>query len=246
MLAEKVKHIISGSAVTFPLYAYLRHRKNNRYNDLSDEEFAQMCYQNKCGKKLNLERPVTLDEKIWWLKLYDKNPLYKICTDKLTVRDYVRGCGLGSILTRIGKKTYSSYKEVVFNELPGRCLLKCNHSSGCNMIYDRSKEFDYGSFRREFGYWMARDYFWSSREYNYKGIQPRIFCEEFLTETGKAGLVDYRFMCFHGEVKFIMVDIGTMDPGGGGDIPSMPGVIFTTGNLHCSQSGLPGKILNLA
>ena len=102
------------------------------------------------------------------------------CSDKLAVRDYVRDCGFEDILTRIGDETYKSYKDVEFDKLPDKCILKCNHTSGCNMFYFRGKKFDYNLFRREFGYWMTRDYFLQSREYNYKGIERRIFWEEYL------------------------------------------------------------------
>ena len=111
------------------------------------------------------------------------------------------------------------------------------------MLWDKKKPFDYKKFRREFAYWMQRDYFYSGREYNYKGIDRKIFWEEFIESDDKAGLTDWRFMCFGGQVKFVMVDIGTMDTGGG--ILCMQNETFTTETSISCRSRLHGKIFRL-
>lgn len=151
-------------------------------------------------------------------------------------------CGFEDILTKIGEKTYKSYKDIDFSKLPDKCVIKCNHTSGCNALFDRSKVFDYKKFRREFAYWLHRDYFWESREYNYKGIEPKIFYEYFIEAPEKAGLIDYRFMCFNGKVKFLLVDINTMDVGGGGTL-QMPSGMCMTESLICFQSKLQDRLL---
>ena len=51
------------------------------------------------------------------------------------------------------------------------------------------------------------NYYFQSREWNYKNIKPKILMEKFL-ETNEP-LLDFRFFCFHGEVKMIFVDIDT-------------------------------------
>ena len=51
-----------------------------------------VCYRVKFKRKLDLENPVTLNEKILWLKFhtYWENPTVKQCADKLRVRDYLK------------------------------------------------------------------------------------------------------------------------------------------------------------
>lgn len=215
MLWYKMKHLLSESAITFPLYLAIRSLKNSTTRLMPDRLYAQWKYLKKTGMKLNLDNPQTFDEKVWWLKFNDRSELKHQCSDKLEVRKYVEKCGLGKILTQVGETTYKNYKDVKFEELPDRCILKCNHTSGCNMFYFRGKEFDYNRFRREFGYWMTRDYYQQGREYNYRGIDRKIFWEEYLDAEDELGLIDWRFMCFGGEVKFVMVDINTTDDAGG-------------------------------
>ena len=204
------KHLLSKWDVTFSIYLFLRNMKNDANRIIPDELYAKLLYKRKTNKKLDLKNPKTYDEKIWWLKFHDKSELHKICSDKILVRDYVKRCGLEHILTTIGGG-WENYKDVDFSSLPDKCILKCNHTSGCNMFYDRGKPFSFIEFRKEFGYWMSRDYYWSSREYNYKGIKRKIFWEEIIETEDEYGLIDYRFMCFNGIVKFVMVDVGTTD-----------------------------------
>lgn len=41
------------------------------------------------GKKLNLKHPVTFNEKLQWLKLYNRHPKYTQMVDKIEVKKYV-------------------------------------------------------------------------------------------------------------------------------------------------------------
>ncbi len=42
------------------------------------------------GYKLNLRNPKSFSEKIFWKKLYYRDPLIKITTDKYLVRSYIK------------------------------------------------------------------------------------------------------------------------------------------------------------
>ena len=43
---------------------------------LPDAVYLKMMYQVNMGKKLNLKNPVTYNEKLNWLKLYDRKTIY--------------------------------------------------------------------------------------------------------------------------------------------------------------------------
>ncbi|MEI2436134.1 ATP-grasp fold amidoligase family protein, partial [Priestia megaterium] len=45
------------------------------------------------------------------------------------------------------------------------------------------------------------DYYWVHREFPYKGIKPKIICEQLLKEESSEDIKDYKFLCFDGEVK---------------------------------------------
>ena len=55
----------------------------------SDKIYLQLCFYLKMGKKLNLKHPVTFNEKLQWLKLYNRHPKYTQMVDKIEVKKYV-------------------------------------------------------------------------------------------------------------------------------------------------------------
>lgn len=202
-----LKLLIYHHTLTAKAYNVIRTYRRDKYNKLSDEEFAQWMYYNHTGKKLDLQTPRTYDEKVWYLKLHERDELQKTCSDKYLVREYVKECGLEHILNEV-YGVYDSFKEIPFDALPDKFFLKCTHTSGANAIFDRNRKFDYKYQKNEFDFWMKRDYFWGSREWNYQGLTPKIICEKIL-EDKKGNLpMDYKIMCFHGEAKMLFLNIG--------------------------------------
>ena len=183
--------------------------KRRESMNISDIDFAQMHYKKATGKELNLINPVTYDDKLWYLKLSNRDPLLTKCSDKYLAREYVKECGLGHILNEL-YGVYDNADKIDFDKLPSPCFLKCNHASGYNAIYDRSKPFDRRDFRRRFNFALTQNYYMVTREWNYKDIKPLIICERVLEDPGSGvGIVDFRFFCFGGVAKLINVCIGT-------------------------------------
>ena len=56
---------------------------------MSDKRFLKLRYKYILGKKLNLKNPKTFNEKIQWLKLYDRNPEYCKLVDKYEVKKII-------------------------------------------------------------------------------------------------------------------------------------------------------------
>src|SRR5690606_14536871 len=108
---------------------------------LSDEAYAKIKYRENAGLELNLKEPKTFNEKLWWLKLNNRDPKLTECSDKVAVREYVRRCGLASILNSIDG-VYERPEDIDFARLRGKYFIKCNHGSGTNVIYDSASAFD--------------------------------------------------------------------------------------------------------
>ncbi len=178
------------------------------FEQISDRDFAIRHYRQVTGKDLSLGNPQTFDEKLWYLKLNNRDPLLTICSDKYRVREYVERCGLSHILNE-QYGVFDDARIINFNTLPSPCFLKCNHTSGTNIIFDRTKPFPKRSFIRKFNFMLKQNYFWVSREWNYKNIEPKIVAERVLKNKDGSPLHDYRFMCFSGVPKFMMMDIDT-------------------------------------
>ena len=168
---------------------------------LSDEAYIKLIYRLRMGKKLNLDNPVTFTEKLQWLKLNDHNPEYTKIADKLAVRDYIsEKVGKEHIVPVLG--VYSSFDEIDFDSLPSRFVLKTTHDSGSWVICSDKSSFDYTSARKILTRSLKRNYYRTTREWQYKDIEPRIVAEEFLGER----IDDYKFFCFNGEAKFMYIE----------------------------------------
>ena len=52
--------------------------------------YLKIKYYYRFHKKLNIKHPQTFNEKLQWLKLYDKNPKYTKMVDKYEVKKYIK------------------------------------------------------------------------------------------------------------------------------------------------------------
>lgn len=167
---------------------------------LPDKFFINYIYQKKIGKKLDLKNPVTFNEKVQWLKLYDRNPDYTKLVDKFEVRKFViKKIGEEYLIPLIGK--YKKFEDINFDELPNQFVLKCTHDSGGVVICKDKSTFDFESAKEKINRALRTNYYYTWREWPYKNVEPKIICEEYMEEETGTELKDYKFMCFNGVVK---------------------------------------------
>lgn len=177
---------------------------NNRL--VSDKQYAEIRYFLTFRKKLNLKNPKTFNEKIQWIKLYNRRKIMTRLADKKSVRDYVSK-KIGSEYLNELLATYSNTNEYLGkrNKLPRSYVLKTTQGSGWSVVLkDRditNKEI------RKLDRWISSNYYNLGREWCYRDIKPQIICEKYICPRSRSGLLDYKFFCFHGEPKFIQVDI---------------------------------------
>ena len=191
-------------AIKEPKKAFLYAMNKGFFNFLSDKAYLKLRFRLTMGKKLNLKSPKTFNEKLQWLKLYNRCPEYTVMVDKYLVRDYIAEVlGDEYLIPLVG--AWDSADEVDFDSLPERFVLKCNHNSGLGMYICRNKsEMNVESVRDELRRGMAQDYYLSGREWPYKNVTRKIIAEQFM-EDSSGGLIDYKFFCFDGYVDSVMV-----------------------------------------
>ena len=167
---------------------------------ISDKRFLKILYKNKMGKKLNLKNPNTFNEKLQWLKLYDRNPDYTKMVDKYEVKKYVaKTIGEEYIIPTLG--IYNDFDEINFEKLPNQFVIKCTHDSGGNIICKDKTKLDFKNARKKIGKCLKRNYYNAGREWPYKNVKPRIIIEKYMQDGIQDELMDYKFMCFNGKVK---------------------------------------------
>lgn len=153
------------------------------------------------GKMYN---QINFNEKLQWLKLYDRKPEYSIYVDKYAVREYIaKTIGEQYLIPLIS--VYNSVEEINWNTLPNQFVLKCTHGSGMNIICSDKNKLDIQPAKRKLKKWMRINYYLSYREWAYKNVKPRIICEKYMVDESGIELKDYKLKCFNGKVKCIFV-----------------------------------------
>ncbi len=176
------------------------------FNRVSDKQYLKLVYWGETGKKLNLDNPKTFNEKLQWIKLYDRKPEYSTYVDKYAVREYIsEKIGDKYLVPLIG--VYNNVDEIVWDKLPGKFVIKCTHGSSCNIICSNKSELNIDEAKAKLNKWMKKSWFWFGREWPYKNVKPRIICEEYISENDEVP-DDYKVMCFNGEPKCIQVHKG--------------------------------------
>lgn len=175
-----------------------------RRHFVNPETYICKIYKRRIGKELDLKNPVTYNEKLQWLKLYDHNPLYTRLVDKQGVKEYVANCiGEQYIIPTLGR--WNSFDEIDFNELPTQFVLKCTHDSGGLVICKNKDNFDKENARKIIRKAMKHNYYYMGFEWPYKNVEPQIIAEQYMEDTQTKELRDYKFFCFDGEVKALFI-----------------------------------------
>lgn len=170
---------------------------------LPDKLYIKIYYRLRIGKKLNISNPITLNEKLQWLKFNYRFPLQSIVSDKLLVRDYVsKKIGSSYLIPLIG--SWDSFDDISFTDFPKQFVLKCNHDSGRLVVCTDKKDFNMKKAKKKIEKSLKSNFYYIGREYQYRNIKPKIICEEFISENGNIPM-DYKIYCFNGKPDVILV-----------------------------------------
>lgn len=170
---------------------------------LPDKSYIKLYYRLRVGRKLNMDNPTTLNEKLQWLKFNYRFPLQSIVSDKLLVRDYVKEkIGEEYLIPLLG--SWKDYENIDFSLLPKQFVLKCNHDSGGLVVCTDKDKLDLTKAKDKIEKSLKSNFFYIGREYQYRNIKPMILCEEFISDNGKVPL-DYKIYCFNGVPDVILV-----------------------------------------
>ena len=174
----------------------------DKYNliKLKDEQFLKILYKKTFGRDLNLDNPKRFNEKLQWLKLYDRNPKYTKMVDKYEAKKYVASIiGDKYIIPTLG--IYDEFNQINFEKLPDQFVIKCTHDSGGLVICKDKAKLDIKKSKKIINKSLKRNYYYPGREWPYKNVKPRIIIEKYMEEKNYSQLNDYKFMCFNGKVN---------------------------------------------
>lgn len=168
----------------------------------SDETYVKATYKKRFGREINLKDPKTYTEKLQWLKLFYRNKEMPICTDKYEVHEYLSNLGYKHLLNEV-IGVHESANDIDFESLPNQFVAKTTHGSNWNLICKNKSELNWKKWKKIMNTWLKLNVYAFGREWNYEHIKPRIIIEKLIEHEP---LVDYKFMCFNGEPKFLQIN----------------------------------------
>ncbi len=150
------------------------------------------------GRKLDLDNPQTLNEKLQWLKIYNRKPEYTTMVDKYAVKKYVADI-IGEQYIIPTLSIWNKVEDIDFDALPQRFVLKTTHGGGSGgvVICKDKSTFDRKTAVAKLAKAMKGDIYKTFKEWPYKNVPKRIIAEQYLVdENGE--LNDYKFFSFYG------------------------------------------------
>lgn len=189
-------------ALTSPRYmgSVILHRFDRLIKN--DALYLKMEYYFQTGRRLNLNNPKSYNEKLQWLKIHDRKPEYTQMVDKAGVKDYItKTIGEEYVIPTLG--VWKHFDEIDFTTLPEKFVLKCTHDSGGLVICKDKKTLDKVSAKKKIEKCLKKNYFYGTREWPYKDVEPRIIAEPLLEQANGEEICDYKVMCFNGKAKLI-------------------------------------------
>lgn len=179
---------------------------------LNDSKAIKYRFKIAHGYSFDLDNPITLNEKMQWLKINDRTTFHTLLADKWKVRDFIKEKYGDDILTEIAFQTYN-WKEIVIENMPDYpFIIKPNHGSGWyHFVYDKTKV-NWNQIKSDCRFWLTQNYYQFGREWQYKFIPPCIVVEKLLIPQSGGLPNNYRLHCLSGIVEVISVNLCFGDP----------------------------------
>lgn len=193
------KKYFADEAYRFGVNSYL-----GFYNNMPDEEYIKKEFYYKIGEKLDLNNPKTFNEKIQWLKLYDRNPEYIKMVDKYQAKLYVANVlGNQYVIPTLG--VWERAEDIEWESLPNQFVLKVTHDSGGLVVCKDKRCLDKKAAIKKLNKSLKQNYYLMHREWPYKDVPKRIIAEKYMSDKSGKSLIDYKVHNFNGVPKMILV-----------------------------------------
>lgn len=187
-----------------PYRVFVSLSNHGMLNWMSDKAYLRVVFHGEMGKRLNLSNPQTYNEKLQWLKLYDRNPDYVKLVDKYRVREYIKNTiGEEYLIPLLG--VWERAEEIDFDKLPNQFVLKCNHDSGSIIVCRDKSRFDVAGAISKLNKCLKIGTYSFGREWPYKDVKPCIIAEKYMEDADTQELRDYKFFAFDGEIRAVFI-----------------------------------------
>jgi len=180
--------------------AWPRMRRWLPFNETGDRLYHRLNFMHKHQRAPN---GAMLWNDVWYrMKTSDEivHPLRVFVSDKEHVKQFVKE-KVGDEYNVPTVAVLRSAGEVDAFDFPADCCIKPTHASGQVILRTNGAPIDRERIKR----WFGIDYYRLGREWNYRGLQPKVIVEPLIF--GGTNVEDFKFFCFNGEPRLVQVDI---------------------------------------
>lgn len=205
----------------------------------NDRKYIKVKYWLRLGSLCDLDNPKTFQEKLQWIKLNDRKPIYHQMVDKYDAKKLIaERVGDEYVIPTIG--LWDKFDDIDFEQLPNQFIIKNTHDSGTYFICQDKNKLDILQVRKRLLIDERKhDYYYYSREWPYKGLKHRIIAEPLLKDDKSPYLRDFKFYCFNGEPRLFYI---TSDKGCG--LPTKQDFFDINGNhLEIQDKEYPNNLI---
>lgn len=173
------------------------------------ETLVRIRYFARFKRRLNLNNPQTLNEKILYMSLRTDTTSWTRLADKYNVRGYIEECGLSDILVPL-LGYWESAEQIDFDKLPNQFVLKSTHGCGDIIVVKDKSKINLDEVRKRMSAAVSEIYGELEGGKHYMRIKPAIIAEGLLVNDElsakySSSLIDYKFWCFNGKAHYVRV-----------------------------------------
>ena len=169
--------------------------------------FIEQKYTYILGEFPDLDNPKKFNEKIHWLNLNYQDDKITRCCDKYEMKKYVSE-KIGNEYVLPVLKVYDKAADINISELPDKFAIKVNWGDGPEFseIITCKNKANINKIKAKMNNAMQpwNNLYYSHFFWGYKNVKPKIFVEKYLEHSG-SDLIDYKFHCFNGVPRFVLV-----------------------------------------
>ena len=173
-------------------------------NWMGDEKYIKLVWKMKMDYPLDLKNPKTFNEKMQWLKLYDRKKIYNSMVDKYEVKKIV-GEKIGTEHVIPTLAVWNSTDDIDLSVLPDKFVLKCTHDSGGLVICRDKSKLNVKDAKEKLNKSVKNNYYNMGREWPYKNVTPRILEEEYVQNGNEQNLTVYKIFNCSGQPTLFQV-----------------------------------------
>ena len=163
-----------------------------------------LSFRRKIGRWPDPVFPLSRNDKYAWRKIFDRNPLFTVVSDKLQAKQFATHAQPDHQGATHAVGQGSRAEDIPDDILAGDVVVKANHGSGWNIFINNGR-YVRADLNRQANIWMDRRFGRRHAEWGYYGVEPVLFVEEMLVDHGRPVVDEYKFYCGAGKMAFAFV-----------------------------------------